>query len=93
MKGSSEDMSSDVGNLGRTNVSPAHQGVRPSDRELISRALTLLRPSQRDVIQKAYYRGWTIGQIAADLDITEPAVKRRLHHALHALRSSLLQLD
>ena len=60
------------------------------DRVLVNEALNQLHPSHRDVIRKAYYLGWTTGQIAADLNITEPLVKSQLHHALHTLRLSLI---
>ena len=60
------------------------------DRVQVNKALNQLHPSHREVIRKAYYLGWTTGQIAADLNITEPLVKSQLHHALHTLRLSLI---
>jgi RNA polymerase sigma-70 factor (ECF subfamily) len=59
------------------------------DRVLINQAFARLHPSHRDVVYKAHYLRWTTGQIAADLNITEPVVKLRLHHALRALRHAL----
>ena len=60
------------------------------DRVLVNEALNQLHPSHREVIRKAYYLGWTTGQIAADLNVTEPLVKSQLHYALHTLRLSLI---
>jgi DNA-directed RNA polymerase specialized sigma24 family protein len=59
------------------------------DRVLLSEAFTRLHPSHREVIHKAYYLRWTTGQIAADLNVTEPVVKCELHHALRSLRHAL----
>ena len=60
------------------------------DRILVNEALNQLHPSHREVIRKAYYLGCTTGQIAADLNVTEPLVKSQLHYALHTLRLSLI---
>jgi len=59
------------------------------DRLLIADALTHLSPEHRAVIRRSYYLGWTIAQIADDLQIAEGTVKSRLHYALQALRLSL----
>ena len=60
-----------------------------ADGELVNEAWKQLHPSHREVIRKAYYRGWTTGQIAADLNVTERLVKSRLHDAIHTLRLTL----
>jgi RNA polymerase sigma-70 factor (ECF subfamily) len=62
------------------------------DRLLISDALTHLSPEHRAVIRRSYYQGWTIAQIADDLQIAEGTVKSRLHYALQALRLSLQEM-
>jgi RNA polymerase sigma-70 factor (ECF subfamily) len=62
------------------------------DRLLVSGALAELSREHRGVIQRSYYQGWTIAQIAADLDIAEGTVKSRLHYALRALRLTLQQM-
>ena len=59
------------------------------DPELLSEAWNQLHPLHRELIRKAHYLGWTTGQIAADLNVTEPFVKSQLHDALHAMRRSL----
>ena len=59
------------------------------DRLLIADALTHLSPEHRAVVHRSHYLGWTIAQIADDLQIAEGTVKSRLHYALQALRLSL----
>ncbi|PRC48551.1 RNA polymerase subunit sigma, partial [Mycobacterium sp. ITM-2017-0098] len=44
------------------------------------------------VVRRAYYQGWTAGQIAADLHIPEGTVKSRLHYAVRALRLGLQEM-
>jgi RNA polymerase sigma-70 factor, ECF subfamily len=70
-------------------ASRADETDQPFDRELVREALVRLHPSHREVILKAYYLQWTTRQIAADLNITEPAVKCLLHHAVRTLRRAL----
>jgi DNA-directed RNA polymerase specialized sigma24 family protein len=62
------------------------------DPELLSEAWNQLHPSHRELIRKAHYLGWTTGQIAADLNVTEPVVKSQLHYALHTMRLTLTDL-
>jgi RNA polymerase sigma-70 factor, ECF subfamily len=59
------------------------------DRLPIRDALRKLSPEHRDVICRVYYLKWTMERIAADLKITEAAVKSRLHHAVHSLSVAL----
>ncbi|HZA09170.1 MAG TPA: sigma factor-like helix-turn-helix DNA-binding protein [Mycobacterium sp.] len=82
---------SDVGRLGRIDPSRANELDKLFDRVWVSEALNQLHPSHREVIHKSYYLGWTTGQIAADLDVTEPVVKSRLHYALHTLRLTVIE--
>ncbi|MET0758239.1 MAG: sigma-70 family RNA polymerase sigma factor [Mycobacterium sp.] len=56
------------------------------DRLLLGEALSQLSAEHRAVLKRAYYQGWTTGQIAADLQIAEGTVKSRLHYAVRALR-------
>jgi RNA polymerase sigma-70 factor (ECF subfamily) len=62
------------------------------DPELLSEAWNQLHPLHRELIRKAHYLGWTTGQIAADLNVTEPIVKSQLHYALHTMRLTLTDL-
>lgn len=62
------------------------------DRLRLGRALAELSSGHRAVIQRSYYQGLTIAQIAADLGIAEGTVKARLHNAVWALRPTLQQM-
>ncbi len=62
------------------------------DRILLGTALRQLSDEHRAVIRRAYYQGWTTGQIAADLQIPEGTVKSRLHYAVRALRLGLQEM-
>jgi RNA polymerase sigma-70 factor (ECF subfamily) len=62
------------------------------DRILLSTAMRQLSDELRAVIRRAYYQGWTTGQIAADLQIPEGTVKSRLHYAVRALRLGLQEM-
>lgn len=62
------------------------------DRILLSTALRQLSDEHLAVVRRAYYQGWTTGQIAADLNIPEGTVKSRLHYAVRALRLGLQEM-
>jgi RNA polymerase sigma-70 factor (ECF subfamily) len=62
------------------------------DKMLLSTALSQLSEDHRAVIARAYYQGWSIAQIAADLQIAEGTVKSRLHYAVRALRLGLQEM-
>ncbi|MHC9291818.1 sigma-70 family RNA polymerase sigma factor [Mycobacterium sp. LTG2003] len=62
------------------------------DRLLLSTALSQLSEEHRAVIRRAYYQGWTTGQIANDLQIPEGTVKSRLHYAVRALKLNLQEM-
>jgi RNA polymerase sigma-70 factor (ECF subfamily) len=62
------------------------------DRILLTTALSQLSDEHRAVVRRAYYQGWTTGQIAADLQIPEGTVKSRLHYAVRALRLGLQEM-
>ncbi len=56
---------------------------------LIEDALSTLTPEHRAVVVAAYYRGRSVAQVAAELQIPEGTVKSRLHYALRGLRLAL----
>ncbi|MBN9195634.1 MAG: RNA polymerase subunit sigma, partial [Microbacterium sp.] len=56
---------------------------------LIEEALRTLSAEHRAVILTAYYRGRSVAQTAAELDIPEGTVKSRLHYGLRAMRLAL----
>ncbi|MDT5246143.1 MAG: polymerase sigma-70 factor, subfamily [Mycobacterium sp.] len=62
------------------------------DRLLLGDALAQLPADDRAVVHRAYYRGCTTAQIAADLHIAEGTVKSRLHDALRELRLQLREM-
>lgn len=62
------------------------------DRMLIGDAMAQLSAEHRAVVQRAYYQGWSIAQIAADLGIADGTVKSRLHYAMRALRLTLQEM-
>lgn len=59
------------------------------DSWLVADALATLSPDHRLVVVNAYYRGKSIAEISAELDIPPGTVKSRLHYALRALRLAL----
>lgn len=67
--------------------------TKPFDRELLSEAWAQLQPSQRDILRKAHYLGWTTDRIAADLNVAESRVKSELHYALRSMRLTLMNLS
>ena len=62
------------------------------DRLLLGTAMSQLSDDHRAVVLRAYYQGWSVAQIAADLQIAEGTVKSRLHYAVRALRLNLQEL-
>ncbi len=56
---------------------------------LIDDALCALSDEHRAVIVATYYRGRSVAQAAAELQIPEGTVKSRLHYALRGLRLAL----
>lgn len=62
------------------------------DRLLIADAMAQMSADHRAVVERAYYRGWTTAQIAADLGVAEGTVKSRLHYAVRALRLTMQEM-
>jgi DNA-directed RNA polymerase specialized sigma24 family protein len=60
-----------------------------SVRTLVTDAVAQLSADNRGLLGRAYYHGWTTGQIAADLGIAEASVKTQLHYALRTLQQTL----
>ncbi|MEB3021489.1 sigma factor-like helix-turn-helix DNA-binding protein [[Mycobacterium] crassicus] len=76
--------------LGRQGLSP--HAVSPSQhdaRTQVTHALAQLSSDNRVLLGRAYFHGWTTGQIAADLGIAEATVKVQLHYALRTLQRTL----
>ncbi|MCP9275424.1 sigma-70 family RNA polymerase sigma factor [Mycolicibacterium arenosum] len=62
------------------------------DRLLLGTAMSELSADHRAVVLRAYYKGLSVAQIAADLQIAEGTVKSRLHYAVRALRLNLQEM-
>jgi RNA polymerase sigma-70 factor, ECF subfamily len=77
---------------GDTELSGPWESDSSLDGQLIGAAMDSLCPGHRAVIRQAYYRGWTTARIAADLRITEPMAKLKLHHAVRELLRTLQQM-
>lgn len=59
---------------------------------LVADALGRLSADHREVIVRAYYRGLSTHQIAAELDIPAGTVKSRMHYGMRALRLALQEM-
>src|ERR1700753_2997659 len=79
----------ETGRLKGFDASRADDPEQLFGRAPISEAFARLHRSHRELIYRAYYLRWTTGQIAADLNVTEPVVKCGLHYALPTFRSAL----
>jgi RNA polymerase sigma-70 factor (ECF subfamily) len=55
----------------------------------VRRALTLLPPDQREIVQLAFFSGFTHSELAAYLHQPLGTVKTRIRTALQKLRSAL----
>lgn len=65
------------------------QSERALDSWLIADALATLSVDHREVIVRAYYRGMSTHQIAAELGVPDGTVKSRMHYGMRALRDAL----
>ena len=62
----------------------------PIERQRIDRAIAQLTNDQADVVNLAYFRGFTLSEVAENLAIPIGTVKTRLSAALRNLRRSLI---
>jgi RNA polymerase sigma-70 factor (ECF subfamily) len=62
------------------------------DELIVAEALDRLSPEHRAVIVECYYRGRSVAEAAAVLQIPVGTVKSRTHHALRALRLSMQEM-
>ena len=70
-------------------VDPVEYATSKSDRGHLDRALSTLRPEQRDVVVLAYFKGLTHTEIAKQLDQPLGTVKTRMRLALRKMREVL----
>lgn len=66
--------------------------TRTVDRQLIVAALRTLSEEHRDVVLECYFRGSTVAEAAAALNIPPGTVKSRTHYALRALRLAIEEM-
>jgi RNA polymerase sigma-70 factor (ECF subfamily) len=59
---------------------------------IVADAMSRLSPDHRLVLVECYYRGRSVAETAARLDIPEGTVKSRTHYALRALRLALEEM-
>jgi RNA polymerase sigma-70 factor, ECF subfamily len=60
-----------------------------SQRDEFERAFKRLSTDQRTVLVLMYYRGLSVTEIAAELEVAEGTVKSRLHYARQAMRAAM----
>jgi RNA polymerase sigma-70 factor (ECF subfamily) len=60
-----------------------------ADRQVVISALRTLSYQHREVLLECYFRGSSVAEAAARLDLPEGTVKSRTHYALRALREAL----
>jgi RNA polymerase sigma-70 factor (ECF subfamily) len=51
-------------------------------------SMATLRREERIIIELAYFKGYTLAEVASILGIPEGTVKTRLHRALHTMRAN-----
>ena len=68
---------------------PAHESAEASERRLVlSAALTLLEPRERELIALKFFAGLANAEIAAVVGVTESNAGTRLHRAVTKLREA-----
>jgi RNA polymerase sigma-70 factor, ECF subfamily len=69
--------------------SPSQKAIRQEQMLRIAGALATLSENQRRVIELHHLQGWTLPEIARELDTSKAAVAGLLHRGLKALRAEL----
>lgn len=75
-----------------TQPSPLERMERAEMRDQVRKALAQLKPAGREATELFYLHGFTIHEVAAQLQVPVGTVKRRLHDARARLRSLLIAL-
>jgi RNA polymerase sigma factor (sigma-70 family) len=75
-------------------ISPDHPttpdaAIAIADRDELERAFRRLPPEQRAVVVLHHYRGLSLTEVAATLDIPAGTARSRLHHATRQLRAAI----
>ena len=72
---------------------PETQYVEKERARLVRKAITNLRPSIRRPLELHQLQGYSLEEMAAEIGVSVPAAKGRLHHARAALRKSRVMRD
>ncbi len=85
-----DDSASRLGDwLATQESSPSQKVIRQEQMVRIAAALASLSENQRRVIELHHLQGWTLAEIARELETTNAAVAGLLHRGLKALRAEL----
>ncbi len=85
-----EESASRLGNwLATHESSPSQKMIRKEQMVRIAGAMAQLPENQCRAIELHHLKGWTLAEIARDLDTTKAAVAGLLHRGLKALRAGL----
>ena len=63
------------------------------DRQLVFAALRTLSTEHRQVLLECYFRGASTAEAGKTLGVPRGTIKSRTHHALHALRQALDEME
>ena len=73
--------------------SPSQQAQRHERAVLLAEALAMLPEAQREAVVLRHWQGWSLADIAKQLDCTTAAVTGLLHRGLKNLRKQLQELE
>ena len=73
--------------------SPERSASLSERQHAVQRALDVLTPEQRQLIESAYFRGLSQSELAAEFGLPLGTVKTRIRTGMHALRRELQQVD
>jgi RNA polymerase sigma-70 factor (ECF subfamily) len=82
-----------AGLLAADGSSPSRGAERHEQAVRLAESLTQLAESQREAIVLHHLQGWTLKEVARQLDRSEPAVAGLLHRGLRRLRELLRDAD
>lgn len=65
------------------------EAVRREDMARLYSAMEILSPAQRELVEKAYFEGWKITDIAREEGVSKQSVHERVQRALKKLEKNL----
>jgi RNA polymerase sigma-70 factor (ECF subfamily) len=72
---------------GSRDLAPVASAAGPEDRHDVVRALAVLPPEQRELVEQAYFMGLTHSELATRFGLPLGTVKTRVRNGLRALRA------